>query len=357
MVNLMSEKAENQRNYPKTIKCVVWDLDNTLWNGVLLEDEHVSLRDDVVSIIETLDHRGILQSVVSKNDFTKAMAKLAEMGLQNYFLYPQINWNSKAFSIQQIAQSINIATDTIAFIDDQAFEREEVCFSLPGVLCIDAANLEQILNMPEMIPRFITEDAKQRRLMYLSDIKRKQEEETFVGTPEAFLTTLNMRLTIASAQETDLQRAEELTLRTNQLNTTGYTYSYDELNYFRQSDQHKLFIANLEDKYGTYGTIGLALVDCQKGCWIVKLLLMSCRVMSRGVGTVMIHYLMRLAQQNNVRICAEFVANDRNRMMYITYKFAGFKEIEQTEQRVIFEHDLTQIPPYPNYIDLQTLDR
>lgn len=355
MVSLTSGQTAAKQDTVKIIKCVVWDLDNTLWSGVLLEDEQIFWRDDVASIIKTLDGRGILQSVASKNDFAKAMEKLEEMGLQDYFLYPQINWNSKAFSIQQIAQAINIGTDAIAFIDDQPFEREEICFSLPDVLCIDAANLEQLLDRPEMNPRFITEDAKQRRIMYLSDINRKQEEEAFVGTPAEFLATLNMTLTIASAQENDLQRAEELTLRTNQLNTTGYTYSYDELNRFRQSDRYKLLIASLEDKYGSYGTIGLVLVDCQPGLWTVKLLLMSCRVMSRGIGTVMIHYLMQLAQQNNVRLCAEFIANDRNRMMYMTYKFAGFKEIETIDHRVIFEHNLTRIPPYPDYINLQSL--
>jgi len=357
MVSFTSGQTETKPDNAKTIKCVIWDLDNTLWNGVLLEDEQVSLRDGVVNIIQTLDNRGILQSVVSKNDFAQAMTKLAEMELQDYFLYPQINWNSKAFSIQQIAQLINIGTDAIAFIDDQAFEREEVRFSLPDVLCVDAANLEQLLDMPEMMPRFITEDAKQRRFMYLSDIKRKQEEESFVGTPTEFLATLNMNLTIAPAQESDLQRAEELTLRTNQLNTTGYTYSYEQLNQFRQSDQYKLLIARLDDRYGTYGTIGLVLVECQKSLWMIKLLLMSCRVMSRGIGTVIIQYLMRLAQENNVRLCAEFVANDRNRMMYVTYKFAGFKEIEKTDHQIIFEHDLIQIPPYPDYINLQVFDR
>jgi FkbH-like protein len=357
MISLTSGQTEHKRDSSKPIKCVVWDLDNTLWHGVLLEDGQVFLREDVVSIIKTLDSRGILQSLVSKNEYTKAMAKLEELGLHDYFLYPQINWNAKSSSIQQIAQSINIGVDAIAFIDDQPFEREEVSFSLPDVLCIDAANLEQILEMPEMNTRFITEDAKQRRIMYLNDIKRQQEEKEFVGSPAEFLATLKMNLTITSAQEDDLQRAEELTVRTNQLNTTGYTYSYDELNQFRQSDRHKLLIARLNDKYGTYGTIGLGLVDCQASLWTIKLLLMSCRVMSRGIGTVIIHYLMQLAQQHNVRLCAEFVANDRNRMMYITYKFAGFKEIEKNGDRVMFEHDLTQIQPYPSYINLEISDR
>ncbi|MEQ8973603.1 MAG: HAD-IIIC family phosphatase [Coleofasciculus sp. C1-SOL-03] len=356
MVSLKSENVDTKPVNQKTIKCVVWDLDNTLWNGVLLEDDEVNLKDNVVDIIKTLDSRGILQSVASKNEYGKTMAKLEDLGLDEYFLYPQIHWNSKVYSIQQIAKSINIGMDTIAFVDDQPFELENVSFSLPEVLCIHAANLEPLLDMPEMNPRFITEDSKQRRLMYLSDIKRQKVESEFVGSQAEFLATLNMHFTIASAKEEDLQRAKELTVRTNQLNTTGYTYSYDELNQFRQSDQHKLLIASLTDKYGTYGKIGLALVECQESLWTIKLLLMSCRVMSRGVGVVMLNYIIKLAKDNNVRLCAEFVANNRNRMMYIAYKFAGFKEVEKKRDRVVLENDFKRIQPYPNYMQVDIFD-
>lgn len=355
MVVLKSEKLAINRDSQKTIKCVVWDLDNTLWNGVLLEDDSVHLKNHVADIIKTLDSRGILQSVASKNEYTKAIATLEELGLLDYFLYPQINWNSKVSSIKEIAKSINIGMDAIAFVDDQPFELEEVSFSLPEVLCINAATLEQLLDLPEMNPRFITEDSKKRRLMYLSDIKRKQVEEEFVGPQEEFLATLNMHFTISSAKEEDLQRAEELTLRTNQLNTTGYTYSYDELNHFRQSDKHKLLIASLEDKYGMYGKIGLALVECQESLWTIKLVLMSCRVMSRGVGTVMLNYIIKLAKENNVRLCAEFVSNNRNRMMYISYKFAGFKETEKKGDMVVLENEIKRIQPPPDYIKVETI--
>jgi len=356
MVGLKSDQLESKQDNQKTIKCVVWDLDNTLWDGVLLEDNQVSLKENVVDIIKTLDNRGILQSIASKNEYTKAMTKLEELGLHEYFLYPQINWNSKASSIQEIAKSINISMDTIAFVDDQPFELEEVNFSQPEVLCINAADLEKLLDMPEMHPRFITEDSKKRRLMYISDIERNKAESEFVGPQEEFLATLNMHFTISSAKEEDLQRAEELTVRTNQLNTTGYTYSYEELNQFRQSDKHKLLIASLEDKYGSYGKIGLALVECQPSLWTIKLLLMSCRVMSRGVGTVMLNYIIKLAKENNARLCAEFVSNNRNRMMYIFYKFAGFKETEKRDSLIIFENDLTRIQPWSEYMKVEILN-
>ncbi|NMG06760.1 HAD-IIIC family phosphatase [Brasilonema sp. UFV-L1] len=356
MISTKAELSNHKQADKKAIKCVVWDLDNTLWDGVLLEDDRVSLRNQVVDIIKTLDSRGILQSIASKNDYARAMAQLQEFGLHEYFLYPQINWNSKSSSIQEIAKSLNLGIDTFAFIDDQLFELEEVNFSHPDILCINAAELANLLDMPEMNPRFITEDSKLRRLMYLSDIERNNSEKEFVGTQSEFLATLNMSFTLSNAQEEDLQRAEELTVRTNQLNTTGYTYSYDELNHFRQSDKHKLLIASLDDKYGSYGKIGLALVECQEFVWTIKLLLMSCRVMSRGVGTIMLNYIMTLAKNNNVSLRSEFVSNNRNRMMYVSYKFAGFKETEKRGDLIILENELTRIQPFPEYVKVKIMD-
>ncbi|ACL75351.1 HAD-IIIC family phosphatase [Ruminiclostridium cellulolyticum] len=332
------------------VKCVVWDLDNTVWDGVLLEDGNVNLFNEVASIIKTLDSRGILQSIASKNDYDLALAKLEEFGLREYFIYPQINWNSKSFSIKEIAKAINIGVDTLAFIDDQQFELEEVKFAVPEVFCIDASNLGNLLDIPEMNPVFITEDSKNRRLMYVSDIERNKLEDEFEGPKEEFLASLNMSFTIMHVQEGDLQRAEELTVRTHQLNTTGYTYSYEELDSFRKSNKHKLLIASLEDKFGTYGKIGLALVECNDDEWILKMLLMSCRVMSRGVGTIMINYVAEQAKKAGVRMLAEFIPNDRNRMMYITYKFAGFQEIQEKNGLCILEKDTNEIPPYPDYI-------
>jgi FkbH-like protein len=351
-MEVISPRSKYMESSQPAIKCLVWDLDNTLWNGVLLENDCISMTQRVRDILEQLDSRGILQSIASRNEHEPAMRKLQELGVHQYFLYPQINWNSKASSIKIIAESINIGLNAIGFIDDQPFDREEVSFALPEVRCLDAANLDSLPDLPALNPRFITEDSKLRRLMYQSDIERKQAEQEFVGPQEEFLATLKMRFTIAPAQEADLQRAEELTERTNQLNTTGYTYSYDELNRFRQSEQHKLLVASLEDKYGSYGKIGLALLECRKDVWTIKLLLMSCRVMSRGVGTIMLNYILSLARQQHVRLNAEFVNNNRNRMMYVTYKFAGFKETGQVGDITILENELKHIQPPAPYVDL-----
>jgi FkbH-like protein len=281
------------------------------------------------------------------------MAKLRELGIEEYFIYPQISWNSKSSSITQIAADINIGLDAIAFIDDQPFEREEVAFTHAKVLCVDSACLEGLLDRHEFTPRFITEDSKRRRAMYMADIRRNREEAEFVGPTEEFLATLGMIFTIAPAKEEDLKRAEELTVRTHQLNTTGYTYSYDELNEFSTSPRHKLLISSLEDKHGTYGKIGLTLIECDPDVWSVKLLLMSCRVMSKGVGMIMIHHILREAKAAGVKLRAEFVSNDRNRQMLITYKFAGFKEIGRNGDVILFENDYSAIQPPPPYVDLR----
>ena len=331
------------------VKGVIWDLDGTLWDGVLLERDRLEPRPGVKKVIETLDSRGILQSIASKNDFDPAMAQLERLGLKDYFLYPQINWNAKSHSIRTIAERINIGTDTLAFVDDQPFERHEVAFSLPEVRCIDAADAAGIPDLPEMIPDFITDDSRRRRLMYLADIERNRAEASFEGPMESFLKTLGMVLRISRAEQTDLQRAEELTVRTHQLNTTGYTYSFDELDHFRTSPDHMLLMASLSDQYGAYGKIGLALIECGREAWVIKLLLMSCRVISRGVGAIVIHHIRRLARAHKVRLLAEMIPNERNRMMYITYKFAGFSETGRKDGRVIFENDLETIPEFPDY--------
>lgn len=336
----------------KIIKCVVWDLDNTLWDGVLLEGDRVSLRQRVLDVITGLDGRGILQSIASKNDYDLAMAKLKEYGIEEYFLYPQINWNSKAASIKTISESFNIGLDSVAFIDDQPFERDEVSFAHKEVLCIDALNIDRLLGLPEMNPRFITDDSRIRRRMYISDIARKDAEGVFTGTQEEFLASLGMKLTIAPARQEDLKRAEELTIRTNQLNTTGYTYSFDDLNEFIKSDEYELLICDLEDKYGTYGKIGLALLERKPGQYRLKLLLMSCRVMSRGIGTIILNYIMGKAKADGVRLLADFVANGRNRMTYVTFKFAGFREVERNGDAVVLESDLDLVQEFPSYVQV-----
>jgi FkbH-like protein len=344
--------AATQTNV-QPVKCVVWDLDHTLWDGVLLEDGEVPLRAGVTEIIRELDARGILQSVASRNDRDAAMSRLRALGIDEYFLYPRIDWNAKGQNVAAIAEALNIGLDTFLFVDDQPFEREEVAFACPDVRTLDAAKLAGMLERPELNPAFITEDSRRRRAMYAADIRREEAEETFAGPSEEFLRSLDMRFRVAPCTEDDLQRAEELTVRTHQLNTTGYTYGYDELNAFRRSPDHLLLVADLEDRYGAYGRIGLALVEKGAEAWTLKLLLMSCRVMSRGVGTILMGHVMAEAKAAGARLRAEFRANGRNRMMLVTYRLGGFHELARDGDLLLLEHDLEAVPPIPDYVRVE----
>jgi len=352
--NTEADGGTSRTDEPKTkyIKLLVWDLDNTLWHGTLLEGDNVKIRDHVREALTTLDQRGILLSIASKNDHDAALRKLTEFGVHEYFLYPRMNWESKAANIKEIVTSINIGMDAVAFIDDDPFEREEVRHSLPDVMVLDASELMGLTEREEFVPPFITEDSAHRREMYRADIERKRAEDEFVGPSEEFLASLKMKFSIATAQEDDLQRAEELTVRTNQLNTTAYTYSYEELNQFRRSPDYLLLIAGLTDKFGDYGKIGLVLVKKSPDAWTIKLLLMSCRVMSRGVGTLLINHVLMLAREAGTHLQAEFRSNGRNRMMLVTYKFNGFKEKERLGDVILFEHDLQQIQLHPDWVEV-----
>lgn len=332
------------------IKCVIWDLDNTIWDGILLENLKVKLKSNVIDVIKRLDEKGILHSIASKNHYETAINKLNEFGIAEYFIYPQINWNSKAESIKKIADEINIGMNAIAFIDDQQFELDEVYHTYNEILCIPAYRIDEIPQMERFCPKFITEDSKLRRLMYINDLKRNELEKEFVGSKEEFLKTLNIELIISKAKENDLKRVEELTIRTHQLNTTGIHYDYEQLLDFINNDHYKLYVTSLKDKYGDYGKVGILLAECAESIWNIKLLLMSCRVISRGVGQLLMNFFIEEARKAKVKLLAEFVHNEKNRMMYITYKFNGFKEVKSKDNNVIFEYDFNIHNEFPNYV-------
>ena len=327
----------------KTVKCLIWDLDNTLWDGTLLEDEAVTLRPRAAEVLSELDRRGILLSVASKNEPADALAKLQELGLDEYFLAPQIGWGSKADAVAEIAKRLNLGLDTFAFIDDQPAEREEVVFVSPEVRVYDAAQYAEILDLPEFMPRFVTEDSRLRRRMYREDIERLDAETGFAGSREDFLRTLGMRLTLAPVAEGDLERVEELTLRTSQLNSTGAVFSYEELCGFIESPNHLLLVAEMADKFGHYGKIGLVLAEKGEKSLRIKLLLMSCRVMTRGVGSALLCWLTGYAAAHGLALEADFVPTARNRIMYITYKLMGFEDVDGT---LHYRGELRDIPDY-----------
>ncbi len=337
----------------RQVKCIIWDLDNTLWDGVLLEDREVTLRPHAAEVVRALDARGVLQSVISRNDAEAAQAKLRQFGLADYFLAPQIGWGAKSTAVGSICGELDLPHDAVGFVDDDDFERDEVRYALPQVRCFAPGDLRYLLDLPELSFARVTEEATGRRVAYQAEARRRAAAEA-AGTSADFLATLDMRLSIDIASQEDLERAEELTVRTHQLNTTGRTFSAAELAELIESPDHLLLMASLTDKYGSFGRIGLALVQTTGTTWRLQLLLMSCRVLARGVGSVFLGDIMRRAQRAGVTLLVEFLPNDRNRMMLVTLRFAGFAPVGRRGDVDVLQADLSRISEPPDFVKLDS---
>lgn len=307
----------------KTVKCLVWDLDNTLWQGTVLEDGQVTLDPRVRDVIVTLDGRGILQAIASKNDHDLAWQRLEDFGLAEYFVLPEIGWHPKSQSVRRIADKLNFADPVMAFIDDQPAERAEVAHHLPEVRCYDAARVLELPDLPEFSPATVTDESQQRRLIYQSGFERESAREEFQGPDEDFLRTLGLELVVRRASETDLARVEELTLRTSQMNATGVHYSDETLRGLLADPGHDVLVASMEDRFGSHGSIGIILLERHPAVWRLKLLATSCRVVSFGAGTVLLRWLMSQAALAGAHLAGDFRRTDRNRMMEVAYRFAG----------------------------------
>ncbi|MET3988179.1 methoxymalonate biosynthesis protein [Streptomyces sp. PvR034] len=309
---------------PTMVKCLVWDLDNTLWQGTLLEDDEVRVPDAVRELIATLDSRGILQAVASKNDHDLAWAKLEALGLAEFFVVPRIGWGPKSDSVRLIAERLKFAESTIAFVDDQPAERAEVAFHLPQVRCYDAADVLSFAELAEFSPENVTVDSRRRRQMYRAGFEREAEQAAFKGPDEEFLRSLELVMRIERATGEQLTRVEELTLRTSQMNATGVHYSDAALRELLADPGHEVLVTTMTDRFGPHGAVGVMLLATHPGVWHLKLLATSCRVVSFGAGAALLNWLIDQAARAGAHLVADFRPTDRNRMMEIAYRFAGF---------------------------------
>ncbi|MFF8644223.1 HAD-IIIC family phosphatase [Streptomyces sp. NPDC015345] len=309
-----------------TVKCLVWDLDNTLWRGTLLEDGEVALHEGLREVIAELDSRGILQAIASRNDHDHAWAQLEKLGVAEYFVLPRINWGAKSASVRAIAEELNFALSTIAFIDDQPAERAEVAFHLPEVRCYPAEEALALVGLAEFTPPVVTGDARRRRQMYQAGVRREAERTGHAGSDEEFLRSLSLELRIERAGDEEIARVEELTLRTSQMNATGVHYSDEALRALVADERHEVLVGSLTDRFGPHGAIGVILLERRPQSWHIKLLATSCRVVSFGVGAALLRWLSDEAARAGVALTAGFRRTERNRMMEVAYRFAGFCE-------------------------------
>lgn len=326
------------------IKVVVWDLDNTIWNGVLVESgpEGVALKPGVADVIVELDRRGIMNSVASKNDETHALAQLRAFGLADYLVFPKIGWGLKSDAIAQLLDDFNVGADTLAFIDDSDFERAQVATVHPQVRVYTDKEYQDLLARPEFNPPQSSESAR-RRAFYLSQGQRRAVQEAFSGDYLEFLRQCAMKLQIDDSPLADLDRVHELVQRTNQMNFSGSRYSRDELKALVDRPDIDHFCLHASDRFGDYGMVGFCLVD-NRVPRIIDLMF-SCRVQAKRVEHGFLEYLMsRYHSKGHQVLEARYVRTARNKQVGLIFEDLAFVELAAHRDEIIYSIDLAARP-------------
>jgi methoxymalonate biosynthesis protein len=286
------------------VKCVVWDLDNTLLSGVWLETggagEPPPADPAMLAALAELTARGILTSVASRNPAEIAELVRRAAAWPAEFAAPQYGWGRKSESLRRVAAELNVGVDALAFVDDDPYERAEVAFALPGVLVLSPEDVPDALGWPELSPAVVTAEARRRASSYAQARQRQDAARASGQSTVDFLRWCRTELAISPAIRADLPRLHELSARTHQFNSLRRTVPEPALQAWLASATHQVTVLRLRDRFGDDGLVGAAVVDHsgpRRDCpeWTVELLMMSCRAMGRGVIEVLLAWLTRAA--------------------------------------------------------------
>ena len=326
LLELASQPNDSVVKPAEFVKCVVWDLDNTLWSGIYSEDEDlIQIRPEALEVIRILDSRGILNSIASKNNESEVIPKLRELGIIDYFLIPKINWEPKSKNIVEIAQSLDIGLDTFLFIDDSEFELAEVATTLKQVRVRSSINLENILDESFLNPK-VSLESKNRRGMYQLDLIRKEGERDSGLDYRSFLLNSNLEMSVQLIEENELSRAHELLSRTNQLNISGKRYTLDELRTEILLPNVKWISANVNDKYGSYGQVLIAKVVTTPVEILIEELAISCRVAERRVEDSFFQHIRDTTAELGKPLIVSFTESGKNQRMEVALQRMGFQK-------------------------------
>ena len=310
------------------VKCVVWDLDNTMWDGILVEDDEVHPKENVKQILQALDQRGILCSIASKNSHEMAWRRLEQMGIAEYLLVPQINWSPKSENIRTIAKRLNVGLDTLAFVDDNPFELNEVGMAIPEVACINVKDVDQLIG-GERFQGSKTADARSRRRYYQEAIGREETQAEFGDDYLRFLAHCEIHLEFRGCREEDFDRVAELVQRTNQLNFSGSKYDRDRLRGILDDTSIEKHVLYCSDKFGAYGLIGFGMVRYPANAIEIRDLMLSCRVQGKFVEQAFFNHLETHHNRENAqRLRVNFIETNRNQPARQALEAAGLQKLE-----------------------------
>jgi FkbH-like protein len=330
LIDFVKSKPEAAATKEKQqrVKCIVWDLDNTLWDGTLVEDgsDKIALKAGVVEIIKELDQRGILHSVASKNNFEEAMAVLRRWNLEEYFLHPEISWDPKGGAIKRISAKLNIGVDTLMLIDDSEFELAQVQAACPGVQTLRADQCHRLPDL-EACQGPVTQESASRRGMYQLESVRASAAESFAGDYLGFLRECQIEMQIEPLSEANMERVYELTQRTNQMNFSGNRYERTFLEQIVLSQNLDTYVISCRDRFGSYGVIGFSVVDTS-GPRMIDLMF-SCRIQAKRVEHAFLAYLLsHYAAKNETDFWANYRKAPRNEPSGRVFQDMGFEPVE-----------------------------
>lgn len=324
-------------------KCLVLDLDNTLWGGVIGEGEielsnegKGAIYQEFQKNIKKLKDFGIILAVNSKNNYADALKGLehnSSILKKDDFIIIKANWNNKNENLLEIAQELNIADDSLVFIDDNPVERDLV--KTTTKVCVPTFP-EDIYELnvwfkKEVVYKYfyklkINDEDKQKQNQYKAKIKRDEVSKTM--SYEEFLKSLEIELTFYIDDIRYAQRYSQLTQKTNQFNLTTRRYTQQDIEKFIKSEDYKVIAVDYKDKYANEGIIGLCIIKVEKDIYIDTFLL-SCRVLKRDVEKSLIEKIMEVVP--NKKIIAEYIKTDKNEIAKDMYCNLGFKKIDETK--------------------------
>jgi methoxymalonate biosynthesis protein len=343
------------------IKCVVWDIDNTLLDGVYLESgQHQPPGDPtLLGVLRELAARGVLQAVASRNPPAAAGYVQRLAGLE--FAAVECGWDAKPDAIRRIAAALGLPPDSMAFVDDDMVERAEVAAVLPGVLVLTPEDAREAAGWPQFSPPVVTAEARRRGQLYAERQRRQAAAREFGGSRADFLRRTGTRITIAAATAADVPRLHELSVRTHQLNSDGQPVAETKLARLLTNADQQVTTVRLADDFGDDGLVGAAIMTRNaagrgRGTAVatVPLVMMSCRALGRGALDALLAWLCRSAAAAGAdELTVPCRVTDRNVPFRLALAAAGFRaEAGATgpDGRALFRRTLAgELPSVPDF--------
>lgn len=239
------------------IKLIIWDLDETLWEGTLSDNGALRLREAFVEFINSSLDRGIIHSICSKNDFDITKEHLCGLGLWDLFVFPSINWDPKGARIKNIIQDMNLRAENTLFVDDNTTNLSEASFYCPQIQVITP---EALLPLVGEIGRIGTVDKARPRLEQYRLLEKKAKSQQQFSSNEAFLHSCDIRVDFHDDCAENVDRIHDLIMRSNQLNYTKFRQDKASLLSDLSQPGAQAAYITVRDDFGDYGIVGFYLI-------------------------------------------------------------------------------------------------